>query len=66
VVRDLGQRVETIDRGEDFAAFLGQQCFGGATNGLAIVDDQDLETREPRLVRCQIFHRFLVGHALRL
>ena len=46
VVGDLRERIETIDRGEDFAAFLREQGFCGLSNGLAVVDDEDFQTLE--------------------
>src|ERR1700743_1262864 len=49
MVRDLGQRIETIDGGEHFAAFLGEKGFGSPANGLAVIDHENLEARELRL-----------------
>ena len=43
MVGDLRQRVEAVFGGEDLAAFLGQQRFGGAPNRLAVVDHEHLE-----------------------
>jgi len=43
MVGDLGERIEAIDRGEHLAALLRQQRLGRAANGLAVVDDEDLQ-----------------------
>src|SRR6266480_1094634 len=43
MVGDLGERIEAIDRREDLAALLRQQRLGRAANGLAVVDDEDLQ-----------------------
>ena len=44
MVGDLGERIEAVDRREDLAAFLGQERLGGTADGLAVVDDQDLQS----------------------
>jgi len=41
MIRYLGQRIETVNGRENLAAFLGQQCFSGAPNCLAIVDNKN-------------------------
>ena len=46
VVGNLGEGVESVDSRENLTAFLGQQRLGSAPDGLAVVDDQHLETLE--------------------
>ena len=51
VVGDLGKRVEAIHGGIDLAAFLGEQGLRRAPDGLAVIDDKDLQ---PTQVACNI------------
>src|SRR5579864_9360828 len=50
VVGYLGEGVEAIDRREDLAALLGEQRLGRAPDGLAVVDDEDLQPLKLRAV----------------
>jgi hypothetical protein len=43
IVGDFRQCIETVDRREHLATFLGQQSFSSPTNGLAIVNYKNLE-----------------------
>ena len=55
MIRDLRQRIETVDRRKHLAAFLGQQGLGGTTYGLAVVHDENLQSVETS--SCVIRHR---------
>jgi hypothetical protein len=46
MIGDFRQRIESVDRGEHLASLLGQERLGGTADSLAIVDHQDLESRE--------------------
>src|SRR5580698_8934356 len=49
MVGDLGKRIESVDGGEHLTALLGQQGLGGPSDGLAVVDHENFESREFRL-----------------
>src|SRR6185437_8627507 len=49
VIGDLGQRIESVNRSEDFATLFRKQGFRRTTDSLAVVDDQYLETLEFRV-----------------
>src|SRR5580658_9483447 len=49
VIRDLRQRVESVNRRKDFTTLLREESFRRATDRLAVVDDQNLETLEFRV-----------------
>src|SRR3569833_2305207 len=58
VVGDLGQRVETVLRQDDFAARLVQEDFCATAYGVAVFDDHHLDAYQ-----CFIVHTFLQqGH----
>jgi len=44
MIGNLGKRIESVDGREDLAAFLGQQRFGGAADGFAVIDHQDFQS----------------------
>lgn len=46
VVDDLGQRLEAIDSGHHLTAALREQCIGRPTDGLAVINDQNLDAGE--------------------
>src|SRR6185312_15276174 len=48
MVIDLGQRVKTVFRQHHLVAALLEKNFGAAPNGVAVVDDQNPETRSGR------------------
>ena len=58
VVGDLRQRVEAVHGREHLAALLGEQRLGRPADGLAVVDDQHLQARQPGPAGagCGIFH----------
>src|SRR5271165_5996680 len=49
MIGDLGERIEAVDGSEHLTALLGEQCFSGPANGLAVIDHEDFEAREFRL-----------------
>jgi hypothetical protein len=62
ITGDLGKRVETVDGRKDLAALLGQQCFSGAPDRFAVVDHENLQSREFRLaVGDYALHEILRG-----
>ena len=50
MVRDLRERIESVDGGEYLAPLLGEQRFGGTADRFAVVDDQHLQALELRVV----------------
>jgi hypothetical protein len=46
MISNLGQGIETVNRGENLAAFFGQQGFSRAANSLAVVDNQYFESTQ--------------------
>ncbi|CAI8801103.1 hypothetical protein EMIT0194P_10201 [Pseudomonas serbica] len=43
VIGDLGQGIEAVDGRDDLTTHVLEQCFGGATNRLRVVDHHDLQ-----------------------
>src|SRR5215831_13972013 len=49
VVGDLRECIEAVDRGEHLAPLFGEQRLRGAPDGLAVVDDENLESLKLRV-----------------
>src|SRR5580658_1065068 len=46
VIRDLGERIEAVDRGEDLTPLFRQQRLRGTADRLAVIDNEYLQTLE--------------------